>query len=82
MITKIIRKIFKKISLKRKKKSIVFLDTNGFHRGGYVTKDRRVLTMATFLRPITPYVDQNTKLLLDGIDKSNYTSEALYALDD
>ena len=62
------------------RKSIVFLDTNGFHRGGYVTKNRRILTMATFLRPITPYCEQNTKLLLDGFDSSKFSHEANYGL--
>ncbi|MFD0916465.1 tetratricopeptide repeat protein [Pseudahrensia aquimaris] len=63
-----------------KKKSIMFFDTNGFHRGGYVTKDRRIITMATFLRPITPYADTNTKLSLEGFDEKAYPFEASYGV--
>ena len=63
-----------------KKKSIMFFDTNGFHRGGYVTGDRRILTMATFLRPITPYADTNTKLSTDGFDEDAYPFEAAYGV--
>ncbi len=63
-----------------KKKSIMFFDTNGFHRGGYVTGDKRILTMATFLRPITPYADTNTKLSMEGFNEDDYPFEAVYGV--
>jgi Tfp pilus assembly protein PilF len=63
-----------------RKKSIMFFDTNGFHRGGYVTASRRILTMATFLRPVTPYADTNTKLSTKGWDSENKRFEVVYGL--
>ena len=65
-----------------RKRSIMFFDTNGFHRGGYVTRDRRILTMATYLRPITPYAAQNTRLSTKGTDLDALTFEAAYGLRD
>jgi tetratricopeptide (TPR) repeat protein len=44
------------------KGTIVFLDTNGFHRGGFVRDRARHIAMCTFLRPISPYVETNTKV--------------------
>jgi tetratricopeptide (TPR) repeat protein len=63
-----------------KKGTIAFVDTNGFHRGGYVTKDERIVLMATYLRPTSPYVLTNSRLKLKDVDAKNFAAEALYSL--
>jgi hypothetical protein len=70
------------IKLKGKKGTIAFLDTNGFHRGGFVTgeNDRRLM-MTTFLRPTSPFVQQNTRLTIDDdIDTSDWSDQAIFAV--
>ncbi len=68
------------IKAEGRKGSIMFFDTNGFHRGGYVTGARRILTMSTFLRPVSPYAATNTKLSTKGADLDAYPFESSYAL--
>lgn len=42
--------------------TIVFLDTNGFHRGGYVKEGQRHIAMATFIRKGTPEIGNKLAL--------------------
>lgn len=63
-----------------KKGSIAFVDTNGFHRGGYVTENERIVLMATYLRPTSPYVHTNTHLESSGISTTYYDNDVLYAI--
>lgn len=63
-----------------RKGTLVFLDTNGFHRGGFVTHNTRVVLMATFLKPTTPYADANTKLVIENMDMSGQDFETTYGV--
>ncbi|MEX0501983.1 hypothetical protein AB3X55_00135 [Alphaproteobacteria bacterium LSUCC0719] len=50
-----------------RKGSIIFLDTNGFHRGGYVTQGERLIAMATFLKETSPVTDDGKKLSIANL---------------
>lgn len=63
-----------------KKGTIVFLDTNGFHRGGFVKEVARHIAMCTFLRPISPYVEMNTKVKIEENPKFKISPAADYGL--
>ena len=63
-----------------KKGTIVFIDTNGFHCGGFVKEISRYIAMCTYLRPVSPYVDTNSKVdASDGL-ADEYTAISCYGL--
>lgn len=64
-----------------RKRSIMFFDTNGFHRGGYATKGERIISMCTYLRPLTPYADTNLKLNQTGFNREDQPHEARYGVE-
>lgn len=62
------------------KGTIVFLDTNGFHRGGFVKERARYIAMCTYLRPISPYVAMNTKIEASPEELAALSPLAAYGL--
>jgi len=68
------------VSATGKKGMIVFVDTNGFHRGGYVTDGERRVIMGTYLRPSSPSLNKCEKLVLGETASEGISLEALYAL--
>lgn len=68
------------VSATGKKGMIVFVDTNGFHRGGYVTVGERRVIMGTYLRPSSPALNKCEKLVLEANGAERIDVEALYAL--
>ncbi len=68
------------ITASGKKGMIAFVDTNGFHRGGYVTTGERRVLMGTYLRPTTPYASSSKSLLIDDAASEMSGVPAIFAI--
>lgn len=51
--------------------TIVFMNTNGLHKGGLVKEGIRVMTQANFLKPTAPLIQNGTLNSFDYSDKIN-----------
>ncbi len=49
--------------------TIVFLDTNGFHRGGFVLQGQRHISMCTFIRPQSPVFEKGKSIKIVASEK-------------
>lgn len=57
--------------------TIVFLDTNGFHRGGFVQKGQRHISMCTFIRPHSPVFNKGKSIRI--VDEKTVSELQLYS---
>jgi hypothetical protein len=60
--------------------SLVFIDTNGFHRGGLIKSYTRNIGIATYLRPFatSSFNGQTTKL--EGLPSDNLSDLQKFAI--
>jgi tetratricopeptide (TPR) repeat protein len=68
------------ISADGKAGTLVFLDTNGFHRGGYARENARHIALCTFLRPVSSLAETSRRVLASEEQLRDFDAVSRFAI--